>query len=362
MIHAPWLSTLEGCLAYPTGALLIASGVYQLGESIVSTINNRKIKDNKEMIISILNVLCSSSVIAMGILTAIGLINSPITIIVMAVFGALMVAVNGYNLKKSLNQYKMIQEASNKSAEEILSFLKNELSLNDEKISALKSEIAIKTKEEIIKWIESNLKNFEKDQAENFKRIKEALQNAEEDKKEEILKEIRQIMLFEEIKNKTEVKIERFASLVTKETLKKTLEIMKDSDVDKTKLTNLFSTIKKEAKAKTIAEIFKFFIINVPLMIIPFLNIAKLLPIALYDYLMAAGLLSNIGVNITPRYRNIPPAMIKKILDINSKLATDAYQKYKSSIKILDKIAPKDPLGKVKIAAKTALSERKKVA
>ena len=141
MIHAPWFPTLLGCLAYPTGALLIASGIYQLGESITSLINNRKIKDNKEMMVSMLNILCSISVIAMGLLTAAGLINSPITIAVMGIFGGLMVSVNAYNLKKSYDQYKEVKKIDVENAEDIFNFLKNKLSLDSDEIKSLKAKI-----------------------------------------------------------------------------------------------------------------------------------------------------------------------------------------------------------------------------
>ena len=53
-----------------------------------------------------------------------------------------------------------------------------------------------------------------------------------------------------------------------------------------------------------------------------------------YDLLMAFELFANISVNITPRYRNIPPAVIKKVLDINASLETEEYLKYK---KLLEK-------------------------
>ncbi|NGX32911.1 MAG: hypothetical protein K1060chlam4_00967, partial [Candidatus Anoxychlamydiales bacterium] len=115
-------------------------------------------------------------------------------------------------------------------------------------------------------------------------------------------------------------------------------EYKEDSKANEQNLKDLFATIKKEIKAKTIAEIIKFVVINVPLMVIPFLNIAKLINVALYDYLMAAGLFSNIAVNITPRYRNIPPAMIKKVLDINNALETEEYLKYKN---LLEKYSEK---------------------
>ena len=355
MIHAPWFATLQGCLAYPTGALLIASGVYQLGESIVSMINNRKIKDNKEMIISTLNILCSCAVITMGLLTAIGLINSPINIAVMAIFGGLMATVNAYNLKKSYDQYKEIKKIDVTNAEAIFNFLKNKLSLNTDEIKSLKAKIDTMSKEEIIEWIEKNYKNFEKEQAEIFKQLKEKLEVAKERAEAEILKDIRKIMLFEEIKNGTESKIERFGSIVTKETLIKTLEDLdkykKDSKANEKNLIDLFATIKKETKAKTIAEIIKFLVINIPLMVVPFLNISKLISVNLYDYLMAAGLFSNIAVNITPRYRNIPPAMIKKVLDINTALKTKEYLKYKKLISKNSKKADDETTEKVKIVA-----------
>ncbi|NGX48524.1 MAG: hypothetical protein K940chlam5_00110 [Candidatus Anoxychlamydiales bacterium] len=362
MIHAPWFATLQGCLAYPTGALLIASGIYQLGESITSLINNRKIKDNKEMMVSMLNILCSISVITMGLLTAAGLINSPITIAVMGIFGGLMVSVNAYNLKKSYDQYKKIKKIDEGNAEDIFNYLKNRLSLNTDEIKSLKDKIDNMSEKEIIDWITKNNKNFEKEQAEIFKKIKEALETAKEIDKEEILKDAGKIMLIEERKNATESKIERLGSLITKETLIKPLENLyentkspKDNEED---LIALFATIKKEIKAKTIAEAIKFVVINVPLMVIPFLNIAKLINVALYDYLMAAGLFSNIAVNITPRYRNIPPAMIKKVLDINNALETEEYLKYKNSISNPSEKSDDETSEKIKDVAKSAINEK----
>ena len=363
MIHAPWFATLLGCLAYPTGALLIASGIYQLGESITSMINNRKINDNKEMMISMLNVLCSISVITMGLLTAAGLINAPITIVVMGIFGGLMVSVNAYNLKKSYDQYKKIKKIDVENAEDIFNFLKNKLSLDTDERESLKFKIGNMSKGKIIDWITKNNKNFEKEQAEIFKKIKEELEASKEVKEEEILEDIRKIMVIEEIKNATESKNERLGSIVTKETLIKTLEFIKDnkevSEKNKQEIIDLFATIKKEAKAKTIAETLKFIVINVPLMVIPFLNIAKLIPVSLYDHLMAAGLFSNIAVNITPRYRNIPPAMIKKVLDINNALNTEEYLKYKNLIPKHSEKPDDETSEKTKKVAEIVISDKK---
>lgn len=340
MIHAPWFSTLLGCLAYPTGALLIASGVYQLGESITSTINNRKIKDHVEMIISILNVFCSSAVITMGILTAIGLINSPITVAVMLIFGALMVSVNAYKLIKSVQQLKEINKVDQNDANKIFNFLQNKLFVNEEERKTLQQKIDKMKEQEILTWIRKNYKNFETKQTEIFKQIENDLLQAEENKKDKRLRDIKRIILNEEIKNIIESKIERFGSIVTKKTLLETLETIKAEEANaqeiqsqEEKLKKLFIKIKQETKTKTIAEIIKFGVINIPLMIIPLLQASNLIGLTLYDILMAAGLFSNIGVNITPRYRNIPPAMIKKVLDINSAIDTQTYREYKEKIK-----------------------------
>ncbi|NGX33866.1 MAG: hypothetical protein K1060chlam1_00208 [Candidatus Anoxychlamydiales bacterium] len=336
MISASWLTTLKGCLAYPTGALLIASGLYQLGESIKSMVNNKKIGDIKEMIISTLNVLSSGAVIAMGILTAIGMINAPITVAVMFIFGVLMVTVNAYNLYKSIKQLKEINKVDPENETGIFKFLKKKLSLDENEKKDIKDKIKAMSKPELLKWIEKNLKNFEKEQAEIFEQIKIELEKAKDEEKANVIEAIKKLIINEEIKNAIESKIEGFGSIVNKETLIESLEAYANyedrlncSGELKPDLIALFKKIKKDTTGKTVAEIIKFAIINIPMIVIPSLQNMKLISTTLYNYLMAGGLLTNIGVNITPRYRNIPPTVIKKILDINNALDNKTYATYK---------------------------------
>lgn len=340
MIHSPWLATLKGCLAYPTGALLITSGFMQLGESINSTINNKKTNETKEMRTSLLNVATSISVILMGLLTTVGMINSIANIIDMGIFGILMVSVNAIKL---VDSNKLLKEINRDiTDDEIYDFLKNKLLFLDEtEIQKIKTEKKEMTEDEISKWITKNCKNFEETQAKTFQQMKEELEKAKTNEEKAILLEkIKKMIVLEEIKNATESKISKFGSIVNKSTLINSLEFFtKNSKIDlvdnnkKTqKLIKLFKTIKSEAKLKRNVEIFKLTAINGPLLFIPFLNMLNVIKLSAYNIVNAAELIANISVNAFPRFRNISPVTPINDSNIFQYLNVKDYQKFRNKV------------------------------
>ena len=327
-IHSPWMTTLKGCLAYPTGILLIASGAYQLGESLKAIANAKSIGDKKELLKSALNTLSSLAVIAMGIFTTVGMINSPITIAMTCLFGALVVSVAGMNLKSSIQKLKDIKEIKADDAEKIYEFLDKNLSLSMEDLTKLKDQANNMSPLQIISWIEKNYKNWDEKQQKFYKEIQRQLANEDIKANEAKMDEIKKLIFNEEMKNAIETKIGALGSLITKETLQNTLEIMQEYKIGKTdekdikelqdKMIDLFKTIKSQTTTKSIAEIVKFFVLYIPFMVVPFLpSIIPSFSLKVYDVLMAALQTANIAVNITPRFRNIPPTERKENLDIN---------------------------------------------
>ncbi|NGX63627.1 MAG: hypothetical protein KR126chlam6_01040 [Candidatus Anoxychlamydiales bacterium] len=328
-IHSPWLTTLKGCLAYPTGILLIASGAYQLGESLKALANAKSIGDKKEILKSALNTLSSLAVIAMGIFTTVGMINSPINIATTCIFGALVVSVAGMNLKSSINKLKEIKDIKADDAEKIYEFLDKNLSLSMDDLTKLKDQVNNMSLTDIVKWIEKNSKNWDEKQKKAYTELLKKLSSEEIKENEAQIEEVKKMIFNEEMKNAIETKIQSLGSLITKETLQQTLEIMQEYKIGKTnekdikelqdKMIDLFKTIKSQTTTKSIAEIVKFFVLYIPFMIVPFLpSIIPSFNLKIYDVLMAMLQTANIAVNITPRFRNIPPTDRKENLDINN--------------------------------------------
>ena len=307
-------TTLEGCLKYPGGILLIASGIYQLVESIKALINAKAISNKEALIKASVNIVCSVCVTIFGVLTTVSLINSFAGIAMAFGIGITSVIVASLSLKNSAKQLKSVYRVDENNPQEIIQFLKNNLSLDDGELKALREKVESMTKEECLVWIKKNFKNFEEKQKAKWRKFQEQLQNA----KESELVEIRKLILREEIKNAQERKIENFGALVNKNTLIQTLETLETSLDDDEKIKAVFKKIKTDNRNKTIAEFTKIFIVNIPMMTIPLIQ--PLMSLGLYDVLLASTFLLNMGVNLNPGFRNVAPTMLKKALDINRKL------------------------------------------
>ena len=310
----PFKTTLEGCLKYPGGILLVASGIYQLVESIKSFINAKAISNKEVLLKNSLNIICSIFVIGFGILTTISLINSPLGIFLAFGIGLVSVAVASLNFKDSAKQLKRVYNVDENNASEIIKFLKNNLSLDDDEIKKIKEKTQAMKKADCETWIKKNIKNFEEKQKARWKEIEGKLKAAKDNE----IEEIKKLILKEEIKNAQERKIGNFGALINKDTLIKTLETLETSIDDDEKVKAIFKSIKKDTRNKTIAEFVKIFIVNVPMMVIPLAQ--PLMSLGLYDVLLASTFLLNMGVNLNPGFRNVPPTMLKKVLDINKKL------------------------------------------
>jgi len=336
-IHAPWMVTLQGCLAYPAGILLVGSGVYQLFESIKALNNARQVGDKKEAIKEVLNILTGITLAGIGFFTIIGMVNAPVSIVLNLIAGGLTVAVAGWGMQSSYKLLKELNKVDENDPDAIMKFLKDSLTLNEKEIDEIKTSTAQMKKEDILKWIKNNYKTWEKDQQEIWDQIKEKL---ETDKEIEIT-EIHKLIINQEIKNAIERKLETFSSVVNEDTFRKALHAVdkyRDNPrVHAKELKELFAKAKSEIKCKTIVEFVKFFVLFIPMTLAPMLHMYHKIGTRAYDYAMAALLFLSLGINITPRFRNVPPTTLKKALDINDELG--AYKPLKLEAHKVDQLA-----------------------
>lgn len=316
----PGLETLKGCLAYPTGILLMMSAIYQGIQSIKNLKNSKQTKDKELFLKSVFSTLFALSLFSVGVITTLGLVNSPIAPYFVFTTGSLMLILAGFGMKKSYSKLKELLAVNDKDPNSILEFLQNNLSLKTDEISKIKEKISKYTNKDITDWINKNIKNFE---AEEKKIWQEILQNLKIQASVEIL-EVKKLIVNEEIKNAIEKKLDSLRSLLKEETYKEALlayyNYKADPKAHAKELTQLFAKIKKEIKIKTAIETIKFFLLFLPYMLVPALNMNGLINIKVYDGIMASLNFLSLSINSTPRFRNIPPAVDKNYISINSKL------------------------------------------
>jgi hypothetical protein len=325
-ISTTWSAILIGCLAYPTGLLLMGSGLYQLVESCKDIVNNYKISDRAELIKAIVNFAFSLTAITMGIITVIGMINAPVGIAITIAVGVLLLVVNTYSLYKSVRQLIELYKVNKNDPKAVYKYLNNKLSLTKADISKLKKEAQKMQKKDILKWIKANLKNFPKESKNYWNNIVEQIQKDEID-----LQIVKDMIYNQEAKKVIESKISRFGAIVNKNTLQTALTVLKAYNENPSsqteKLLNVFAKSKSDTTTKTIAEAVKFAFINMPLMVVP-LFLPGINMIA-YNLSMGVFLFSNLAINITPRFRNVPPTMLKKPQDINQEIEAKEQENYK---------------------------------
>jgi hypothetical protein len=337
------LETLKGCLAYPTGILIIMSATYQAIQSFKNMTNAKQTKDNEKLIKSILSLCFAASLFTLGVLTTIGMSNTPIQTIFMFTTGTLMLSLAGFGMKKSYEMLKEVNEVNEKNAVSIINFLDENLSLKEDEIKKIKNSISNFKTEDILNWISQNSKNWEIKQKEIWEEIHQRIQN----NKDIEIEEAKKLIINEEIKNAIERKLDSFRSLVREDTYKKALNALnnfKDNpNANESDLIELFKEIKSEIRIKTIAETIKFFLLYIPYMFFPALNMNGLIDVKIYDLIIAALNFLSLSINSTPRFRNVPPAIEKKPLDINDEL--DSYKKINAVV--LKKLnSPKETVAK----------------
>lgn len=331
--------TLKGCLAYPTGILLMCSALYQAIQSIKNLKNSKQTKDKELFIKSILSLCFSLSLFSLGVLTTIGMTNTPIQTIFMFTTGTLMLTLAGFGMKKSIGMLKAVNEVDPNNAKSILNFLQNNLSLNDEEIKKINNFTSKLKVEDILDWISKNNKNWDLEQQRIWNDIAEKLKT----KKDIEIDEIKKLITNEEIKNTIEKKLDSFRSLVSEDTYKNALNALQNakdnSCINEKELKDIFIKIRRQIRIKTTVETIKFFFLFIPYMIVPALNMNGLLSIRVYDSLIAALNFLSLSINSTPRFRNVPPALDKKPLDINEKIGK--YNDLKLNADLREKIALK---------------------
>ncbi len=321
------VDTLKACLAYPTGILLMMSAIYQ-GIQSIKNINNSKLTKDKELFIkSILSSCFSISLFTLGFLITIGMTNTLPQIIFAFCTGTTSSLLACFGMKKSYELLKKLNKVDPNNAQSIISFLQNNLNLTDSEIEKIKTSVSKFKNEDILNWIKNNKKNWDVKQQKIWEEIFEKLQKEKDIELDEIKKNI----VNEEIKSAIERKLDSFRSLVKEDTYKKTVSKLDDFKnnlkTNEKELIELFAKIKNEITLKTFVEFVKFFFLFLPYMIVPFFKMNGLLNIRVYDAIIAFLNLLTLSINSTPRFRNIPPAIEKKPLDINAQL--DAYKTLK---------------------------------
>jgi len=350
-IHAPWLGTLKGCLSYSAGILLFGSGVYQLLESLKGLSNAKQIGDKKEAIKQTLNLLAGIALAAAGFFMIIGMVNSPISIILNLIVGGLTLSVAGFGVQSSYKLLKEVNKVNENDPQAIVKFFKESLNITEDEKKAIQTSTELMKKDDILKWIDNNSKNWEEKQKDFWNNIKAGLENAQElEIKEDEIKEIQKLIINEEIKNAIERKIESFKAVVNEDTFNQVLEVIDKSSTDnEEKIKSLFKKVKSEIKCKAIAEIFKIFLVFIPLTAVPLLHMSNQIGTKFYDYAMALLYFFSLGVNITPRFRNVSPKNPEEAWDINKKL--EAYELLSPELKTkagtIDQVATEILLPKV---------------
>ncbi len=320
LLHNPSLITLQGCLAYPAGALMIMSGILNLYEIGLFKVLSCKDKESRKLEFQKLlknvkdkewigNFLASISVMAIGYFTLVGLANTLPGIISNFAVGTFFLMVNILLLKKAkkyLNEFKNIKD---KTPEDKRLFLENLLSLTDNAINQMLG-IYDWNEENVQAWIHQH-KEAE-DIVQTFERY-QALAEEDEAKDIEFL-EIKKMIINEEIKNSILENIKAFGSSLEYDVLANAVAaIGQDDDA----FTKAFDEVYKNLNRKFKVEIVKAVLINSPLLVFPVLQMANMINPIVYDVATGASLLGNLGVNLNPDWRNVGMATLGKYLNGN---------------------------------------------
>jgi len=308
------LVLLKGCLAYPAGILMLGSGFLQIKESINAFRNASKVKDSKEIAMSILKLIYSGVVIGLGLCTLTGFMSYTFPFYFLVGGISIILAVNG--LISATKQKNEIDKVDENDPAQIMNYLEKNLSLSKEKRNELKAKIYNYKDEDVQKWLKEKAKKFSEEKIAFFK---QAIS----------LEEKQKMILNEEIQIAIEKKMQNYASIVRKETLKEAIEFVNKHNINfndekiKEDLKKLFAKIKEEIITKIKVELIKIFALYIPFTMAPALELA-FRGIALFEkiyYLVIGSLtLVNFTTNLDPKRRNIPPTDENKDTNINQRL------------------------------------------
>lgn len=312
-----WLALASKCVAYPTGILLIASGFQQFYESITELRNSYKTKN-------LINLIRSFSVIAMGVIFIIGLQTSPLGMAANLIMNLLPFIVIGMTMIVVRKQLNEIKEVSKKDSNDKGLFLENNLSLTDEELENLKTEILAWDQKQMLSWIKKQTSALDSFKKKLFKTENENTEFWHKIEKElesqatlDRLQEIKQMIIRQETKVKMEKKIEAFSGKLALETLKTVLEILqtkednKDIESSNNKIDEVFKNVLKESTQKYRVEWTKLCVNG------SFLGTAGLIKFpGIYSVIQAFLNTINIGINLTPRFRNVPTAFLERPISL----------------------------------------------
>jgi hypothetical protein len=312
------INTVEGTLAYPTGVLLVISGITQLLQSIKDLYEAIKSKDAKRKKEAWLNIGYSVTTILAGLLTISGLINSP-----------LMYAINLVSFACAFKFSKdQLNKAKQRAAEaklvelkeiKIKEYLDEKFKLNQDEINAKYKEIMTYDKQKIEAWIKDRIDSTTN---EDKKIFLNKIKNCN-------LEKIQFYIYVEEIYLASIQKVIDFGSSLNPELVLKVLNSLGDkSEENKQQLLNEIQN--KLASKKTI-EWLKTWGLYGPQIVIPFAMLAggnksivgsKVASGVKFGYNLGMGF-SSFGdaiINFSPERRNIAPPLEGTEIDLNKNI------------------------------------------
>lgn len=325
VLNADGINTLQGVLNYPFGALLIFSGLYQGVETIKKLRTLLKENNKEKLAREFINLLNSAVIIAIGFFACANQLNSDVAIALNFVNGGLSTLIAAWLFVRcSYKTLKDIRKVNTTDPNSIMHYLKQNLEITKEESEDIKKEMKAFDNKKIVKWIKNNLGRWDKDLEKKWLYIKAAI----EANKLISLEKIKEDIINEEIQKTIDSKLEDFRALVNEQTYKDTLKIVEEYNrsnenylkTHDKEIIDLFARIKSQVKVKMGAEISKCIlyiagmVVPIPKMFNPSMNPSY------YNYSQVFLNAWDLGINLFPRFRNVPPAIQKIPLDINSQI------------------------------------------
>jgi succinate dehydrogenase flavin-adding protein (antitoxin of CptAB toxin-antitoxin module) len=312
------INTIEGTLAYPTGVLLVISGITQLMQSIQDLYEAYKSNDSKRKKEAWLNIGYSATTIAAGLLTISALINSP-----------LMYAINLVSFACAFKFAKdQLNKAKKRAAEaklvkindiKIDEYLDEKFKLTQDEINAKYKEIMDYNEKQIAAWIKGRIDSTTNKEKKQFLKI---IANDNHEK-------IKFYIYVEEIYLSSIQKVLDFGSSLNPELVLKVLNSLgSDSQNEKQELLN---EIQAKLKFRKKIEWYKTWGLYGPQIVIPFAMLiggnksivgSKVASGVKFGYNSGMGL-SSFGdaiVNVSPERRNISPPLEGKELNLTGEI------------------------------------------
>ena len=323
------LNFISKCFGYPTGILLIASGLQQVGESGIELKNSFKKKN-------LLNLVRGLAVIFMGYLFIRGFQSHGVGVGANWLLNVIPFAVVGMTLLAVSNELKALKGAAEKNDKSKRFFLEETLSLNEAELSNLKTKIMKWDDTEVLKWVKKQnsflskmlkLFNIESEHAKFWIDIQTEITSIERLQTER-LAQINKMIIREEIKLLMMKKIDAFAEKIEKDTLENVLKLMQSNSNEESqpsstalKIDDVFKKVVKESTQKRNVERAKAIILTAFLiapLYFAFSFLSKIIVIVAYNLSQVVLNIFNIVINSTPRFRNIPTAHLDTALNVNA--------------------------------------------